>query len=289
MTPWPWTDLADHVGRVPPEVVDLVATAERAVVAAGAQRVAEHPWGLLLASQFTPDVWDANQALVTTSDADVDEVLDVLDAAAAHDGLAHRRLRIDHPGLIDAADAAARRRWPRVGVATRALMVAAAAPDRQVDTSPARPVLAHELAPLLAAARAEQDGVTPRVVHQHATRDKRLLAALGDAATLGIVVDGADGTPVAGVQVLLVGPVAHLGAWHVVAPHRGTGLGRIALQAAMQLAADAGARTVQVVCDPEDWTWRLLARLGFSTARLATVLTRPGPFVMDGDVQERRR
>lgn len=279
--PWPWEDLADHVGQVPGEHVELLATAERAVQAAGAQRVAEEPWGLLLRSQFTPDAYEANQAIVTSPDADPSTVLDAVEQAAVDDGLGHRRVRVDVADLVDDFRRAVDERWTSVDESTEALMLGVSAPDRRVDASAASPVLLGDLAPLMAAARSEEPWGEPVVVRQLATQDKRLAMAFGEPSALGVLVQH-DGEPIAGARVLLVGPFAQLEEVHVLEPHRGEGLGRVVTQAAMELAAEAGAQSVFLTADAEDWPWRLYARMGFATALVHTTLTRPGPPAMAG-------
>lgn len=276
-SPWPWEGLADHVGQVPAEHVELLATAERAILAAGAQRVAETPWGLLLRSQFTPDVHDANMAIVVSPDADPDLVLDEVEVAAREDGLSHRRVRVDDAGLVDAFREAVARRWRGVGSEdTHALMLGVATPDRRVDTDAASARLLEELAGFLATSRAEQPWGAPLVVRQMATRDKRLARALGEPAALGVTVEE-DGVTVAGAQVLLVGPFAQVDEVHVLEAHRGRGHGRRVTQAALELAVDAGAASVFLTADAEDWPWRLYARMGFATALVTTTFSVRAP------------
>ncbi len=271
----PWAGLADLGVPLAP-LGELAVAADRRGHAAGAATVEEHPWGQLLRSPAEPTVHDANCALVTSGEADVMQLLDDVDRAAAADGLRHRRV------LVDAGDAvateivsAATQRWSDVEVSAELVMVAVAPPDRWVEDVDVTIVddagfMEFEREVIGRAPWIEEE---PGFADQMLRRDARLVAAVD---FFGVLSPDAS-APVAGCHVYRSGDLAQIETVNVLEEARGRGLGRVIVQAALQEATRRGASGCFLVAEADDWVWRLYARLGFTTARQRIVVRTTSP------------
>jgi GNAT superfamily N-acetyltransferase len=237
------------------------------------------PGGIVLRCPELPDVPDLN-ALHLDAPAPAELTGAALQRLAARglDGLPHHHVVLD--------DAAAGERlgthlqpagWARrrVGVMVQVDGGTAPPPAVEVRRLPEAALIAVQHAAL---AQEAPDGLAAGVLEQLAQGVRRLRCAATCWAGFGVIRNGA---AVASASLLLdtqaAGrrPIALIEEVGTLRVHREQGLGRAVVLAAVRAARAAGAQTVAVCVDADDWPQLMYARLGFVTAGRQIALTRP--------------
>lgn len=86
-----------------------------------------------------------------------------------------------------------------------------------------------------------------------------------------------DGEVVAGCELYMIGATAQVEDVFTLTAHRGRGLARAVVLAAVRAARDAAADLVHLYADDEDWPKHLYAKLGFDAVDRSLSFLRPPP------------
>ncbi len=228
---------------------------ERGYYARAAPSAAPHPLGLLVRDDAVPRAHVQNMLWVTATAVTPEELLTALEET--HAGLAHRKAQVDDDALGAALAGPLRAAGYR---AERHLYMALRRPRDREATARALEVDEATHAAVEAAVTREFPDIAEEEVVQQLLRARAALNAAAPEGTRFWV--GVDGGAHAGNALLRRGPgVAQVEDVATLTAHRGRGLARAAVGAAVDAAA--GAELVFLVADDEDWPKELYAKLGF--------------------------
>jgi ribosomal protein S18 acetylase RimI-like enzyme len=223
-----------------------------------AQRVEPLAYGVAYFDDRIPRVYSAN-LLWVTGEQRVDAATIIADAERLHRaaGQDHRWVVVEHEplwrALTPAFEAAG---W---GHETEVFMAHRRAPDRVVDTSAVAEVSLDELHDPEDAFMAAQDDEDDLARAQLGEHHRRVAAALGERR-LAVRVDGAIAAWAKLRRRDAVAQIEDVAALH---EHRGRGLGRVVVTAALEAALALEPELAFIVADEQDWPKELYGRLGF--------------------------
>ena len=229
-------------------------------------------WGELVVTPTLPRIWDANFAIVDRWDGTPAELHAELEREQGAFGFPHRKTTI-----LD--EALGGRVWPALAepdwtLSNRFVVMAhRRPPDRPADPA----IRVEEVEPDAfgdvheATSREQPWGEDAEVVAQLRALNERLASAIPTRPFAAIV----DGAPAAAANLYQLGPVAQIEDVATVPTHRGKGLARAVVLAALGAARAEGAELVFLVADETDWPKELYGRLGFDTVAVEHMAGRP--------------
>ena len=210
--------------------------------------------GCVVSSPSLPAVWSVNHVRVALP-LGFESVVELADQQMQRCRYLQVVLenQVTGPGLEDAFRAASWRTEREL------LMVVAAAPDREVDTSIVTDATEDEVAGVMERWYGE-DELDSRALAQLVEFSRRESRACGDRL-LG--VRSSDGQLVAISKLRGDGRTAQVEDVYTVPEARGRGFGRALVTRAVELARDAGHDLILINADDNDWPKKLYARIGF--------------------------
>ena len=233
---------------------------ERATHELMARRAEPLAYGMAYFDDDVPKVRFAN-FLHVQGEHDVSADVLIGDADRLHEaaGQAHRSVAADHQPL-----------WERLtpGFAsagwrfdTLLYMAHHAEPDRLVDTGAVREVSIEDLVACERRFHASEPyGQNPEEIEQLVAAHRRAGEVLGERR-FAVTVDGEPG---AYAKLRHRSGVAQVEDVVVLEEHRGRGLGRVVVTAALQAALELDPELVFIVADDDGWPRELYAKLGFT-------------------------
>jgi len=251
---------------------DRAAAFQRETQARTAGRIERHPWGELVVTSALPRVWDANFAVVTDWDDDVDALRDTLEEAQAAAGFDHRRTVVPDQGLAERLLPGFDRGWEYSS--RYVLMAQRGEPDRAADRAieVVEASDAEWAAGRTAMIATQPYGEDADLALQLIELDRRLARTI-ETRHLAAIVAGT----VASYAALYLGEgVAQVEDVATLPPFRGRGLARAVVLHAVAEARRAGSDLVFLVADADDWPSELYGRLGFEPIGLEHVFGRAG-------------
>jgi GNAT superfamily N-acetyltransferase len=241
------------------DVLERIGAFEREYVERTSTRSERCRFGTAYFHEGFPRRWDSNFVWVTEPLAGVDakELAADADDLLGRAGLAHRSLWVEDPVQGERLAPGLARLGYRVD--RNVVMVHAREPDRWTDDR------AEEIDVRTARDLSERAGLeSPDVLERDAAV---MLAGFRHvlAERVGARFFGAreGGEFVAGCELVVLGDVANIEDVFTLRAHRGRGLARAVVLAAVRAAREAGADLVYLGADDEDWPKLLYAKLGF--------------------------
>jgi ribosomal protein S18 acetylase RimI-like enzyme len=247
---------------------------DRALRERAATRIVAHDFGAAILCPALPRVWDLNVAFldVELERGDADGLIAEVEGLQGEARLRHRRLLITE-------EETAERLLPRFSErgwthSWWVYMAHDATPAPAVDSAVAGEVDREVARAVEEQALADDDfALDEEVVSQLLAGRDRLCRATPARFFAG----RSEGEPVSVCTLYSVGPVAQVEDVATLTSHRGRGLGRAVVGAALYAAQAAGHETVFVVADDADWPKQMYRRLGFEPVGRALNLVRePG-------------
>jgi GNAT superfamily N-acetyltransferase len=238
---------------------DRIARFDREMTERLSTRTESCRFGTAFYHEGFPRRWDSNFVWVEGSLEGVgaEELADDADDVLGRAGLAHRQLYV-----------AELERARRLTAGFEALgyeidrdvtMVHTREPDRWTDARAEEIDLATAKRFYATANREMEDGVYAADAEMLADFHG-VIAERVDTRFFGATLDG---EVVAACELYLIGRTAQVEDVFTLTEHRGHGLGRVVVLAAVRAAREAGADLVHLYADDEDWPKQMYAKLGF--------------------------
>ncbi len=246
-------------------------TFERLLQAAAATRVVSLPFGWAVLTEDLPRVYDANQ-LIVNAPVTAATLLAATDDLLGGSGLAHRKIVMEE--TQPAADLTAALVGAGYEVDVMVTMAWRRPFDRSVPADDVDQLTFDRYAPFQTEASLEQPWCSDRQLANMLVELTRRVAAASDASFL---VARVGPVPAAGAHLYRGDGVAQIEEVVTLLRHRGRGLARRVVQAAIQLALERDPHLVFLTAAEDDWPKDFYRRVGFDpVGRTFTFTRRPG-------------
>jgi len=242
---------------------------ERAIKRGAAQEAVAHPLGEAFFHRGFPKAWSINLLQVDAPEVRPDELVTALDEL--FDGYDHRRAAIERPDVAAALVDAFRGRedWT---VDREVLMVLRRDRDRPAEPGLAREVAEDEIRALQRLTYAETGEGAEGMVMDYIEGMHRALAA--SAPVTRFFVGAADGVDACTTTLYSDGRLAQIEDVSTLTAHRGRGLARATISAAIDAAQAMGPEMIYLWADADGTPRELYAKLGFDPIAVCAALLR---------------